>query len=246
MRHVIEGMVLSGIFARNYESMEYIDWGLIPYKEAWDRQLALFNARLEAKELHSMLPDLLIFCEHPPVYTLGKSGAETNLLVNKEDLLNQGVDFFHSDRGGDITFHGPGQIVCYPILDLEHLGLGLKEFIHAIEEAVILFLAEYKIAGEKLSGATGVWVPSPNDSYRKICAIGVRSSRYITMHGLALNIQTDLTYYSKINPCGFTDKGVTSLQLETSGKFEMEACRKLLFNKLHLTLTKKINECYPL
>ncbi len=221
--------------------MEYVNWGLISYKDAWDRQLALFNERLEAKSQGRQLPDLLVFCEHPPVYTLGKSGVETNLLIGQQRLHDLGVEFFHADRGGDITFHGPGQIVCYPILDLEGIKMGLKEYIHALEEAVILFLETFGIKGERLSGATGVWIQSQSHSWRKICAIGVRSSRFITMHGLALNIGTDLSFYTYINPCGFTDKGVTSLSVELNQDFDMDTCRTLLFQKLMQTLLTKMN-----
>jgi lipoate-protein ligase B len=213
--------------------MDYVNWGRIEYAEAWQKQKDLFDARVKAKDRTNDLPDLAVFCEHPPVFTLGKSGLAENLLVNNQVLADKGVSFFRTDRGGDITYHGPGQIVGYPILDLEHFHIGLRQYIANIEEAVILFLSEFGVKGERLKGATGVWldVDIPSKT-RKICAIGVKSSRFVTMHGLALNINTDLSYYSFINPCGFTDKGVTSLELETGKKQTLEYCRHLLFCKM--------------
>jgi lipoyl(octanoyl) transferase len=218
--------------------MEYQDWGFISYKVAWDKQAELFNARIEAKHTAQFLSDLFVFCEHPHVYTLGKSGLESNLLVGNQLLLEKGVEFHHTDRGGDITYHGPGQIVCYPILDLEHFGIGLRRYLYLLEEAVILFLADYGIHGERLDGATGVWIDAQVSSKaRKICAMGVRSSKFVTMHGLALNINTDLDFYQMINPCGYSDKGVTSLYNETSILQEMNACRLKLYEKLVILFT---------
>jgi lipoyl(octanoyl) transferase len=213
--------------------MEYQDWGCIEYAEAWERQKQLFNARVEAKSTVNHLNDMAVFCEHPHVFTLGKSGVAENLLVSNQVLNEQGVSFFKTDRGGDITYHGPGQIVGYPIFDLEHFGIGLRQYIFNVEESVILFLAEFGIKGERLEGATGVWLdPTVQGRTRKICAIGVKSSRFVTMHGLALNINTDLSLYRFINPCGFIDKGVTSLEKETGQKQDMESCRKMLFDKI--------------
>jgi lipoyl(octanoyl) transferase len=223
----------------HYLIMDYINWGTIRYKEAWDLQQKLFDERIKAKNDKITLPDLLVFCEHLPVFTLGKSGLESNLLVKRQELLDRGVEYYHSDRGGDITYHGPGQIICYPILDLEHLGLGLKKFLYGLEDAVILFLAEFGVKGERINGATGVWVCQPDEIPRKICAMGVRSSHFITMHGLALNINTDLSYYSMIHPCGFVDKGVTSLQVETGKTYDMETCSRLLFEKLSQVLNSE-------
>lgn len=221
--------------------MEYVDWGLIPYAQAWEQQKQLFEARLEAKGLEGVnrLADTLVCCEHLPVLTLGKSGKPANLLVSEELLATRGVEFFRIDRGGDITFHGPGQIVMYPIFDLEHFAdpsmaashIGLKEYVWRIEEAVIRFLQAYDIKGERLEGATGVWIDAHTRHARKICAIGVKASRYVTMHGLALNINTDLSYFQLINPCGFTDKGVTSLERELSYPQDIEACKRLLKSK---------------
>jgi lipoyl(octanoyl) transferase len=215
--------------------IEYADWGCVEYAEAWEKQKVLFEARLKAKSDVNDLSDVAVFCEHPPVYTLGKSGMEENLLVSNQVLIEKGVSFFKTDRGGDITYHGPGQIVGYPIFDLEHFKIGLRQYIYNIEEAVILFLSEFGVKGERLEGATGVWIDAEiPGKVRKICAIGVKSSRFITMHGLALNINTDLNYYRFINPCGFTDKGVTSLKQETGTTQDMDSCKKNLFDKMLL------------
>lgn len=221
--------------------MECINWGTVEYAEAWDRQTVLFNDRIEAKKSHNNLPDVVVLCEHPHVYTLGKSGVMENLLVSNQMLLDRGVSFFKTDRGGDITYHGPGQIVGYPIFDLEHFGIGLRQFLYNIEEAVILFLKDFNVRGERLQGATGVWldVDIP-EKPRKICAMGVKSSRFVTMHGLALNINTDLSFYHMINPCGFTNKGVTSLAVETGNEQDMDFCQKLLFEKLSFVFNTPI------
>ena len=191
------------------------DWGLIDYAEAWQRQESLFSQRLEQKAAGDVSAlDRIILCEHPHVYTLGRSGKAANMLMTDEQLKRIGAAYYHIDRGGDITYHGPGQLVCYPILDLERYGLGLKEYIHLIEEAVIHVCSGYGIEAGRLEKATGVWLDAHGPRARKICAIGVRSSRYVTMHGLALNVNTDLRYFSYINPCGFVDKGVTSIAKE--------------------------------
>lgn len=221
------------------------DWGLISYQEAWDRQKNLFQERLSAKAQGiNTLPDILLSCEHYPVLTLGKSGQLDNLLVSEAMLRQRGVEFFQIERGGDITYHGPGQLVMYPIFDLQHFrsteagtqrqGIGLKEYIWRLEEAVILFLKDFGIAAERLEGATGVWLDAHGPNARKICAIGVKASRFVTMHGLAFNINTDLSYFQLINPCGFVDKGVTSLQQELGGTVQdMAACQALLREKFH-------------
>lgn len=217
--------------------IDYIDWGTVDYAEAWDKQKELFDVRVAAKAPGTVssesFSDKAVFCEHPHVYTLGKSGVIENLLLSNNNLKEKGVSFFKTDRGGDITYHGPGQIVVYPIFDLEHFGIGLKQYIHNLEEAVIRTIAQFGIKGERLDGATGVWLDTtiPGRT-RKICAIGVKSSRFITMHGLALNINTDLNYFNYINPCGFTDKGVTSLQNETGETQSMEECRGILFRHI--------------
>ncbi len=217
--------------------IDFIDWGTVDYAEAWDKQKELFDVRVAAKAPGTVssesFTDKAVFCEHPHVYTLGKSGFMENLLLSNNNLKEKGVSFFKTDRGGDITYHGPGQIVVYPIFDLEHFGIGLKQYIHNLEESVIRTIAQFGVKGERLDGATGVWLDTtiPGRT-RKICAIGVKSSRFITMHGLALNINTDLNYFNYINPCGFTDKGVTSLQNETGETQSMEECREILFRHM--------------
>ncbi|GAB1415129.1 lipoyl(octanoyl) transferase LipB [Paludibacter sp.] len=197
-----------------HKQFEYIDWGLIDYNEAWDSQERLFSESINKKTNNQPTNNYLIFCEHPHVYTLGKSGDEHNLLLNYIQLQAKNAQFVHTNRGGDITYHGPGQIVGYPIFDLENFKIGLKEYIFRVEECIIELLSQYNISATRLDHATGVWLDADNKNARKICAIGVRSSRYVTMHGFALNINTDLNYFEYINPCGFTDKGVTSLATE--------------------------------
>lgn len=213
------------------------DLGSINYQEAWDYQKNLFQQVLELKKYNEQLPiceqtlnyNYLLFCEHPHVYTLGKSGSESNLLINKDALEQKGVQFFKIDRGGDITYHGPGQIIGYPIFNLEAFSLGVKQYIFNIEEAIILTLAEYNIQAGRLNGAIGVWLDSDNPTKaRKICAIGVKASRYVSMHGFAFNVNTDLSYYHSINPCGFIDKGVTSMQKELGKKIDLKEVKEKL------------------
>lgn len=202
--------------------IHYIDWGLIEYNEAWAKQETLFSGSIEKKVQDLPTDNYLVFCEHPHVYTLGKSGDEQNMLLNYIQLQAKNATFVHSNRGGDITYHGPGQVVGYPIFDLANFGLGLKQYIHNIEEAIINTLAQYNIQSTRLDGATGVWLDVGLPACRKICAIGVRSSRFVTMHGFALNVNTQLEYFNYINPCGFVDKGVTSMQKELGAKVDME------------------------
>lgn len=194
---------------------DYVDLGRIAYADALVRQTAAFEALLAAKAEGVTGRSQLFFCEHDPVLTIGKSGKESNLLIPEASLRERGVSFHHINRGGDITYHGPGQITGYPVFDLAYWSLGLRQYIERLEEVVIRFMACYGLKGERLPGATGVWLdPYVKGRARKICAIGVKSSRFVTMHGFALNINTDLSYFRLINPCGFTDKGVTSLALE--------------------------------
>jgi len=201
--------------------IKYQDWGLVEYNEAWAKQESLFSATIEKKMQGLPTDNYLVFCEHPHVYTLGKSGDEQNMLLNMIQLQAKHATFVHSNRGGDITYHGPGQVVGYPIFDLANFELGLKQYILRIEEAIIQTLSLYRIASTRLEGSTGVWMDVGKPACRKICAIGVRSSRYVTMHGFALNVNTQLEYFSYINPCGFIDKGVTSMEKELGGKVDM-------------------------
>lgn len=208
--------------------LEVIDWKEIPYAEAWQRQTEWFDELVAAKLEGRDYVNRVIFCEHPHVYTLGRSGKDTNMLLSEEQLHRLGATLYHIDRGGDITYHGPGQQVCYPIINLEDFGLGLKEYVHVLEEAVIRLCAAYGIQAGRVDKATGVWLDGDTARARKICAIGVRSSHYVTMHGLALNVNTDLRYFSYINPCGFVDKGVTSLQKELGREVPLSEVRQRL------------------
>ncbi len=198
--------------------------GMIQYKEAWEMQEMLFNGIVDQKLKNKELPEeeqlitdnYLLLCEHPHVYTLGKSGTAQNLLIDQIQLKAKDATFYHINRGGDITYHGPGQLVAYPILNLEYYVDGVKEYIHKLEEVVIRLLRHYDIRGERLDNAIGVWLDKDvQGKTRKVCAIGVRSSRWVSMHGLALNVNTNLDYFNYINPCGFVDKGVTSIAKET-------------------------------
>lgn len=211
----------------------YRDIGLIDYKEAWDFQKKIFSEVLDSKQnkLQHLNKNHLIFCEHPHVYTLGKSGLESKLLINQIQLQAQDAAFYKVDRGGDITYHGPGQIVGYPILNLESLNLGVKEYIHKLEETIILTLNEFSISSSRLPGAVGVWLDAETQQARKICAIGIKASKCVTMHGFAFNINTDLSYFDCINPCGFTDKSVTSLEKELRSKQDMEKVKTVLKSK---------------
>lgn len=212
--------------------LEIIDWNQVPYTEGWNRQTVLFDEIVAAKRAGTSYVNHIVFCEHPHVYTLGRSGKEANMLLGEEQLQRIGATLYHIDRGGDITYHGPGQQVCYPILNLEEFGLGLKEYVHLLEEAVIGVCASYGIEAGCVDKATGVWLDGDTSRARKICAIGVRSSHYVTMHGLALNVNTDLRYFSYINPCGFVDKGVTSLQHELGREVSMAEVKERLGKEL--------------
>jgi len=215
------------------------DLGLKDYKEVWDLQEALFKGVVDIKlynrehaEDFKKVINQLLFVEHPHVYTLGKSGTQNNLLINEQFLKSIDATFYKINRGGDITYHGPGQIVGYPIFDLEDMDLKVKSYIHQLEEAIIQTIGEYGITGERLEGATGVWMDTqvPGKT-RKICAIGVKASRYVSMHGFALNVNTNLSYFNHINPCGFVDKGVTSMEKELGAVQDMiDVKGKLLGN----------------
>lgn len=211
----------------NYTA-QYLDFGLIEYKEAWNRQEALNQQIRDHKDAQTNESGKLIFCEHPHVFTMGKSGQQNNLLINDEFLKRIDATYYQSNRGGDITYHGPGQIVGYPIFDLEALNMGVKEYIHKLEQAIINTLAQYSIVATQLEGATGVWLETATPRVRKICAIGVKISKAVTMHGFALNVNTNLNYFSYINPCGFIDKGVTSMEKEIGKKPDFEEVKQRL------------------
>jgi lipoyl(octanoyl) transferase len=206
--------------------VKYTDLGVKDFKETWDLQEELFSEVLEDKRNAIQIPskrNFLLFVEHPHVYTLGKSGSEENLLVDYLQLQASQAKFYHINRGGDITYHGPGQVVGYPIIDLEQFNLGVKDYMHLLEEVIIDTISHYGVKAGRLEGATGVWTGiEGNGSPRKLCAMGVRISRYVTMHGFALNVNTDLSYFGHINPCGFVDKGVTSLEKELGKAIPMD------------------------
>lgn len=220
--------------------IDVVDVGTMAYGECWELQQRLFEGAIAQKSAGEKPEHTVLLVEHPPVYTLGKSGKESNLLVAEEFLKSLGAEFFHIDRGGDITFHGPGQIVGYPILDLSQLGIGLKAYIDAIEGAVIDTMAEWGIACQRVEGASGVWIVEPHKPMRKICAIGVKSSRWVTMHGFALNVNTDLKWFNLINPCGFTDRTATSMERELGRTIDVAEVKERLLT--HLTKKLDVNK----
>ena len=208
------------------------DLGLIDYQEAWNYQEERFDLLVDYKRQpggKSAPSQYLLFCEHPHVYTLGKSGDEHNLLIRQDFLKKIEATYYKTNRGGDITYHGPGQLVGYPILDLESWGLGLKQYIALLEDSIIALLKHYGIAASRMEGATGVWLDADHPvKARKICAIGVRSGRHVTMHGFALNVNTKLDYFTYINPCGFDTKGVTSMEKELGGPCDFQEIKEKL------------------
>ena len=219
------------------KQVAFLDLGLIDYKEAWDFQEKLFGkivaqklANREKPESEHVTPEnYLLFCAHPHVYTLGKTGHPENLLVNEEQLHDLHASFYKINRGGDITYHGPGQIVGYPLLDLDQFFTDIHKYLRFLEETIILMLAEYGIKGERYPGYTGVWIDAADPiKARKICAMGVRTSRWVTMHGWALNVNSDLSYFSNIVPCGIDDKAVTSMEKELGAKVNEEEVKEKL------------------
>lgn len=211
-------------------TIKYLDYGLTDYGKAWEMQQEIFNRQVKLKTEKQPTENHLIFVEHPHVYTLGKSGNSQNMLISDDMLKAINATYYKVDRGGDITYHGQGQIVGYPIFDLEAMGLTYKGYINKLEESIIRYLKkEHNITANQLDDATGVWV-STDKGPEKICAIGTKASHYITMHGFALNINTDLKYFDYINPCGFTNRGVTSLEKIKGKKFDYEN-EKILLRK---------------
>jgi lipoyl(octanoyl) transferase len=216
------------------KNVEFIDWGLIDYQQAWDQQDEIFSKTVAVKTANRTnntsleTPNYLIFCEHPHVYTLGKSGHPENLLLDEAGLEEKGATYYKINRGGDITYHGPGQIVGYPILDLDNFFTDIHLYLRTLEEAVILTLKDYGIAAGRYPGYTGVWLDADNEKARKICALGVRCSRWVTMHGFAFNVNTDLSYFKNIVPCGIDDKDVTSMQRELGRALYMEEVKERL------------------
>jgi len=221
-------------------NVKFIDLGLKDYKDTWEYQETLLEEVQTQRKTGSKsnFGGYLLFVEHPHVYTLGKSGEISNLLISENFLEQIGAKFYKIDRGGDITYHGPGQLVCYPIINLEKFNIGIREYIEKLEDVVINTLLCFEIKAGRQAGATGIWLNEQNPQARKICAIGVRVSRFVTMHGFAFNINTDLRYYSYINPCGFQDKGVTSL----SGELKQE----VNFNKVQQIVKENFSEVFKM
>ena len=237
------------------KEVNFRDWGLIDYKEAWDKQEALFastvNLKIDIRNRQAVTegdeyneytptPNYLIFCEHPHVYTLGKSGKPEHLLLDEKGLKEKNAVYYPINRGGDITYHGPGQIVCYPILDLDNFFTDIHLYLRTLEEAVILTLADYGLKAGRYPGFTGVWFDADNERARKICALGVRCSRWVTMHGLAFNINTNLDYFKNIVPCGIDDKDVTSIQRELGYEVDINEVKKILKHHISVLFNMEI------
>lgn len=216
------------------KKVKFLDWGLVDYQQAWLQQEERFNTIVTTKHNNRLngtqnaTENFLIFTEHPHVYTLGKSGHLDNLLLDEKELEDKHAVFYKIDRGGDITYHGPGQIVGYPILDLDNFFTDIHRYLRTLEEAVILTLADYGIESGRYDGFTGVWLDADKDSARKICALGVRASRWVTMHGFAFNVNANLDYFNHIVPCGIDDKAVTSMQNELGQAVNLQEVKNLL------------------
>ena len=216
----------------------YQDWGILDYQEAWSRQETLFNEIIATKTANRTnqtalaTTNYLIFVEHPHVYTLGKSGKPDHLLLDEKGLEQKGATYYKINRGGDITYHGPGQLVGYPILDLDNFFTDIHLYLRTLEEAIILTLEEYGIVGGRSPGFTGVWLDADKQNARKICAMGVRSSRWVTMHGFALNVNSNLDYFNNIVPCGIENKAVTSMDKELGAEVDFDEIKAKL--KAHL------------
>ncbi|CAN5336453.1 lipoyl(octanoyl) transferase LipB [soil metagenome] len=219
------------------KNVQYLSFKIIDYKQAWDFQEMLLSKIVDIKignrnavlEEYIPTPNFLIFCQHPHVFTLGKSGKESNLLLGQKELERVKANFYKINRGGDITYHGPGQIVGYPVLDLENFFTDIHKYLRLLEEAVILTLKEYEIIGGRIKGLTGVWIDHEKQiNPRKICALGVKTSRWVTMHGFAFNINTDLDYFNYIIPCGIPDKAVTSMARELGVAVDITEVEKKL------------------
>ena len=228
------------------KNVKYKSLGLINYEESWKKQESIFNKIIDTKIKNRNLQkeiktdNYLLSCSHPHVYTLGKSGNEKNLLIDKNIIEKENLEFFKINRGGDITYHGPGQIVIYPILDLENFFTDIHKYLRSLEEAVILTLKEYNIESGRIKNYTGVWIDIESDTPRKICALGVKTSRGVTRHGLALNVNTDLNFFKNIIPCGINDKEVTSISKEVGQVIKIKDVEKKLLNNLSKVFEFKI------
>jgi lipoyl(octanoyl) transferase len=205
--------------------VEYLDLGTANYHAVWERQTELMEIVKRDRAVN-----YLIFVEHPHVYTLGRNGDQSNILISASQLAANGVECIRVNRGGDVTYHGPGQLVVYPIFCLTDFRIGIKEYVRRLEEVVIRTIAEYGLRGERMDKATGVWLDVGAPNTRKICAIGLRCSQSVTMHGFALNVNTDLNYFNAINPCGFVDRGVTSIEKETGAKVNINDIKSFVLH----------------
>ena len=229
-------------------AVTFKDLGLIDFKEAWDYQEFLFKENIDIKirarngESDLSTQNFLLFCEHPHVYTLGKSGKQGNLLLDEKGLEENQAAYYKINRGGDITYHGPGQLVVYPIFDLDSFFPDIHKYMRFLEQSVINTIEKYGIRGERVEGLTGVWIDGNSQSARKICAMGVKSSRWVTMHGIGFNINTDLSYFSHIIPCGIDDKAVTSLERELGEKVSLEDIKTILKEELAKQFEYKYTE----
>ena len=228
------------------KEVKIIKLGHIDYKEAWDKQEKVFKKIIDTKidnrknKNFDKTENYILTCSHPHVYTLGRSGDQDNLLIDKNFIKKENLSFYKINRGGDITYHGPGQIVIYPILDLENFFTDIHKYLRLLEESVIVTLKELKIKAGRVDGLTGVWVNQTSDSPKKICAMGVKTSRWVTMHGLALNVNTDLKYFKNIIPCGIQGKDVTSIDKEINYNISSDDVEKLLIKNLSDTFKFKI------
>tara|TARA_B110000438_G_scaffold69048_1_gene69315 strand:+ start:18125 stop:18844 length:720 start_codon:yes stop_codon:yes gene_type:complete len=220
------------------KKVNHINLGHIDFKKAWDNQESIFKKIIELKienrkkKENKATENYILVCSHPHVYTLGKSGNEKNLLINDENIKSQKLKYYKINRGGDITYHGPGQLVIYPIIDLENFFTDIHKYLRLLEEAVIMTLHEFGISSGRVKGLTGVWVNIDTNKPKKICAMGVKSSRWVTMHGLALNVSTDLNYFNNIIPCGINDKEVTSIENELNKKIKLEEVENKMLKNL--------------
>ena len=228
------------------KKVKFEDWGLLDYQQAWDKQESIFSSIVDQKirnrslELIEATKNYVVFVEHPHVYTLGKSGKPQNLLLDDAGLKIKKASYYKINRGGDITYHGPGQIVGYPILDLDNFFTDIHLYLRTLEEAVILTLAHYGIKAGRYPGYTGVWLDADNEKARKICAMGVRCSRWVTMHGFAFNVNTDLNYFKNIVPCGIDDKDVTSMEREMGALLDIAEVKEILLRNISILFEMEI------
>ena len=211
--------------------IEIKNLGLVDYQHTWDLQESILKTSVNNKLQNKEVENIFLLCEHPHVYTLGKSGTQNNLLISDEFLKKINATYHKINRGGDITYHGPGQIVGYPIIDLDSINIGVRDYVYKLEQVIINVLKKYKIKSTRLDGATGVWLDTDKPEVRKICAIGIKVSRGVTMHGFAFNVNTDLEYFNYINPCGFVDKGVTTLSKELSKYISIEKIKSQIIDE---------------